>query len=135
MGLNTSQCDLKAFLFINETHIISMVGDTMIQVCLRRGLLTKVKCSLTIWHALHSYSQMFIYYIYTTIKHLVLWTTFWTLRRMGYNSRRSHYVPFPTAKNQNLRLQCAQALWNWIVNEGFDTSSYIIKKCFSTTAY
>lgn len=38
LGLNTSLWDTKAFLCINETHIIFMEGDTVIQVSLRRAI-------------------------------------------------------------------------------------------------
>lgn len=38
LGLNTSQWDTKAFLCINETHIISMAVDTMIQISMRKAL-------------------------------------------------------------------------------------------------
>ncbi len=40
-------------------------------------------------------------------------TTCWTLKQMGYSSRRSHRVPLLSAKNRKRRLQFAQACQNW----------------------
>ncbi|MCJ8732004.1 hypothetical protein PDJAM_G00205990 [Pangasius djambal] len=40
-----------------------------------------------------------------------------TLRRMGYNSRRSCRVPLLSAENRKLRLQCAQAHQNWTAED------------------
>ena len=40
-----------------------------------------------------------------------------TLRRMGYNSRRLWQIPLLSAKNRNMRLQCAQAHQNWTVED------------------
>ncbi len=41
-------------------------------------------------------------------------TTCWTLKQMGYSSRRPHRVPLLSAKN---RLQFAQACQNWTIED------------------
>ncbi len=40
-------------------------------------------------------------------------TTRWTLKQMGYSSRRPHRVPLLSAKNRKRRLQFTQAHQNW----------------------
>jgi len=40
-------------------------------------------------------------------------TTRWTLKQMGYSSRRPHRVPLLSAKNRKRRLQFVQAHQNW----------------------
>ncbi len=44
-------------------------------------------------------------------------TTRWTLKQMGYSSRRPHRVPLLTAKNRKRRLQSAQAHQNWTIED------------------
>ncbi len=44
-------------------------------------------------------------------------TTHWTLKQMGYSSRRPHRVPLLSAKNRKLRIQFAQAHRNWTVED------------------
>ncbi len=44
-------------------------------------------------------------------------TTHWTLKQMGYSSRRPHRVPRLSAKNRKRRLQFAQAHQNWTIED------------------
>ncbi len=44
-------------------------------------------------------------------------TTRQTLKQMGYSSRRPHRVPLLSAKNRKRRLQLAQALQNWTIED------------------
>ncbi len=44
-------------------------------------------------------------------------TTHWTLKQMGYSSRRPHRVPLLSAKNRKRRLQFAQAHQNWTTED------------------
>ncbi|XP_073794451.1 si:ch211-226m16.3 protein isoform X4 [Danio rerio] len=44
-------------------------------------------------------------------------TTRQTLRRMGYSSRRPHWLPLLSANNRKLRLQFAQAQQNWTIED------------------
>ncbi len=44
-------------------------------------------------------------------------TTRWTLKQMGYSSRRPHRVPLLSAKNRKRRLQFAQAHQNWTIED------------------
>uniref|UniRef100_A0AAY5L012 Transposase Tc1-like domain-containing protein n=1 Tax=Esox lucius TaxID=8010 RepID=A0AAY5L012_ESOLU len=44
-------------------------------------------------------------------------TTCTTLRRIGYNSRRPHWVPLISTTNRQKRLQFAQAHRNWTVKD------------------
>ncbi len=37
----------------------------------------------------------------------------WTLKQMGYSSRRTHLVPLLSAKNRKLRMQFSRAHQNW----------------------
>ncbi len=41
----------------------------------------------------------------------------WTLKQMGYSSRRPHRVPLRSAKNRKRRLQFAQAHQNWTIED------------------
>ncbi len=43
--------------------------------------------------------------------------TRWTLKQMGYSSRRPHRVPLLLAKNRKQRLQFAQAHQNWTIED------------------
>jgi len=49
-------------------------------------------------------------------------TTCITLRRMGYNSRRSHWVPLISTTNRKKRLQFARAHQNWT----FEDWKYVV---------
>ncbi len=44
-------------------------------------------------------------------------TTRWTLKQMGYSSRRPHWVPLLSAKNRKQRLQFTQAHQNWTIED------------------
>ncbi len=44
-------------------------------------------------------------------------TTRRTLKQMGFSSRRPHRVPLLSAKNRKQRLQFAQALQNWTIED------------------
>jgi len=44
-------------------------------------------------------------------------TTHTTLRWMGYNSRRPHWVPLISTSNRKKRLQFARAHQNWTVED------------------
>ncbi len=44
-------------------------------------------------------------------------TTRWTLKQMGYSSRRLHRGPLLSAKNRKRRLQFAQAHQNWTIED------------------
>ncbi len=44
-------------------------------------------------------------------------TTHWTLKKMGYSSRRPHRVPLLSSKNRKRRLQFAQAHQNWTIED------------------
>ncbi len=44
-------------------------------------------------------------------------TSHWTLKKMGYSSRRPHRVPLLSAKNRKSRLQFTQAHQNWIIED------------------
>ncbi len=44
-------------------------------------------------------------------------TTHWTMKHMGYSSRRPHRVPLLSAKNRKRRLQFAQAHRNWTIED------------------
>ncbi len=44
-------------------------------------------------------------------------TTHWTLKQMGYSSRRPHRVPLLSAKNRKRRLKFAQAHQNWTIED------------------
>ncbi len=44
-------------------------------------------------------------------------TTHWTLKQMGYSSRRPHRVPLLSAKNRKQNLQFTQAHQNWTIED------------------
>ncbi len=44
-------------------------------------------------------------------------TTRWTLKQMGYSSRRPHRVPLLSAKNRKQRIQFTQAHKNWTIED------------------
>ncbi len=44
-------------------------------------------------------------------------TTCWTLKQMGYSSRRPHRVPRLSAKNRKRRLKFTQAHQNWTIED------------------
>ncbi len=44
-------------------------------------------------------------------------TTHWTLKQMGYSSRRPHRVPLLSAKNRKRRLQFTQAHQDWTIED------------------
>ncbi len=44
-------------------------------------------------------------------------TTRWTLKQMGYSSRRPHRVPLLSAKNRKRRIQFTQAHRNWTIED------------------
>ncbi len=44
-------------------------------------------------------------------------TTLWTLKQMGYSSRRPHRVPLLSANNRKQRLQFTQAHQNWTIDD------------------
>ncbi len=44
-------------------------------------------------------------------------TTRWTLKQMGYSSRKPHRVPLLLAKNRKRRLQFPQAHQNWTIED------------------
>ncbi len=44
-------------------------------------------------------------------------TTQWTLKQMGYSSRRPHRVPLLSAKNRKRSLQFTQAHQNWTIED------------------
>ncbi len=41
----------------------------------------------------------------------------WTLKQMGYSSRRAHRVSLLSAKNRKLRMQFARAHQNWTIED------------------
>ncbi len=56
----------------------------------------------------------------------------WTLKQMGYSSRRPHRVPLLSAKNRKRRLQFAQAHQNWTIVDWknvvwFDESRFLLR--------
>ncbi len=44
-------------------------------------------------------------------------TARWTLKQMGYSSRRTHLVPLLSAKNRKLRMQFSRAHQNWTTED------------------
>ncbi len=44
-------------------------------------------------------------------------TTHWTLKQMGYSSRRPHRVPLLSAKNRTRRIQFSEAHQNWTIED------------------
>ncbi len=76
----------------------------------RMGRLVRDDRKVTVTHITTHYNQS----IKNTISEH---TTRWTLKQMGYSSRRPHCVPLLSAKNRTRRLQFTQAHQNWTIED------------------